>query len=207
MRLDSKQSTGRRPVWASAGGAARRLIVLCIALATLALAPAADAAVTSVFGGDVSCTIQPDGARFCGSTSPRSTTKTFDGVPIDVNVGLPRPPGHRARRPLPPGDAVPRLRRQQGRALGDAALARPRLRHVQHDRARLRPVLWQRRVPLRRPERLRAGLDPPHGHPLRGARRAVPRPASSSTRASCSPRASARSEAPTAAASRWRWLR
>src|SRR5699024_2449687 len=32
------------------------------------------------------------GVRFCGSTSPRSTTKTFDGVPIDVNVAFPPAP-------------------------------------------------------------------------------------------------------------------
>ena len=33
-----------------------------------------------------------DGVRFCGSTSPRSTSKTFDGVPIDVNVAFPPEP-------------------------------------------------------------------------------------------------------------------
>jgi predicted acyl esterase len=77
------------------------LIGLCAVLLTLALAPVADAAVTSVFGGDVSCTVQPDGARFCGNTSPRSTTKTFDGVPIDVNVGLPRPPASGPDGPYP----------------------------------------------------------------------------------------------------------
>ena len=27
--------------------------------------------------------------RFCGSSNPRSTTKAFDGVPIDVNVAFP----------------------------------------------------------------------------------------------------------------------
>ena len=67
----------------------------------MAAAPVADAAVTSVFGGDVACTTRPDGVRFCGSTNPRSTTKTFDGVPIDVNVALPPEPAARADGPYP----------------------------------------------------------------------------------------------------------
>jgi Acetyl xylan esterase (AXE1) len=37
----------------------------------------------------VSCNVQGDGVRFCGSSNPRSTTKAFDGVPIDVNVAFP----------------------------------------------------------------------------------------------------------------------
>ena len=49
-----------------------------------------------MFGGDVACTVQGDGVRFCGSSSPRSTTKTFDGVPIDVNVAFPPEPVERA---------------------------------------------------------------------------------------------------------------
>ena len=61
-------------------------------VAMLAGPAAADAAITSVFGGDVSCTVQDDGVRFCGSSSPRSTTKTFDGVPLDVNVAFPPAP-------------------------------------------------------------------------------------------------------------------
>jgi Acetyl xylan esterase (AXE1) len=72
--------------------AASRLAILAAAIATLAFPHGAEAAVTSVFGGDVSCATQPDGTRFCGSSSPRSTTETFDGVPIDVNLGLPRAP-------------------------------------------------------------------------------------------------------------------
>jgi hypothetical protein len=69
----------------------RTVAGLVVAIAALALAPAASANIASVFGGDVSCSVQPNGARFCGSTSPRSTTKTFDGVPIDVNAAFPRP--------------------------------------------------------------------------------------------------------------------
>lgn len=77
----------------------RRLAVLFVLAALLLLLPvSAQADITSVFGGDVSCTNQPDGVRFCGSTSPRSTTKTFDGTPIDVNVAL--PPGSDGPFPL-----------------------------------------------------------------------------------------------------------
>ena len=45
-----------------------------------------------MFGGDVACSVQGDGVRLCGSSSPRSTTKAFDGVPIDVNVAFPPEP-------------------------------------------------------------------------------------------------------------------
>lgn len=81
----------------------RRLVVLCAGIALLAIAPGAQAkVVTSVFGGAVSCTTQPDHVRFCGSTSPRSTAKTFDGMPIDVNFALPPEPslGHDGPYPL-----------------------------------------------------------------------------------------------------------
>jgi dienelactone hydrolase len=60
--------------------------------ATLAVAPAAQGSIASVFAGDVACTVQGDGVRFCGSDAPRSTTRTFDGTPIDVNVGFPPEP-------------------------------------------------------------------------------------------------------------------
>src|SRR5438876_9091067 len=68
-----------------------RRLALLVALAGIGLlAPAtAQAEITSVFGGSVPCTTQPDGVRFCGSTTPRSTTPTFDGVPIDVNAAFP----------------------------------------------------------------------------------------------------------------------
>jgi hypothetical protein len=79
----------------------RRIAALIAASAALIWAPAADAAITSVFDGDVSCTTRADGVRFCGSTSPRSTTKTFDGVPIDVNVAFPPAPGSGPDGPYP----------------------------------------------------------------------------------------------------------
>ena len=53
-----------------------RAVAALIAIVGALLAPqAAGAAIDSVFGGDVSCTAQSDGVRFCGSSSPRSTTK------------------------------------------------------------------------------------------------------------------------------------
>ncbi len=72
----------------------RKLIAVSVVFAGLVFAPAANATIDSVFNGDVSCTVQGDGVRFCSNTdpSPRSTTKTFDGVPIDVNVAFPKAP-------------------------------------------------------------------------------------------------------------------
>jgi cephalosporin-C deacetylase-like acetyl esterase len=70
------------------GGRLGRLALLC-AIAGALLAPqVASAAPASVFGGAVPCAAQPDGVTFC-SDSPRSTVPAWDGVPIDVNVGLP----------------------------------------------------------------------------------------------------------------------
>ena len=69
----------------------RKLVVIAVvSAATLLGAPSASAAVDSVFGGDVDCAPQPDGTQFCGGEL--STTKTFDGVPIDVNVAIPEGP-------------------------------------------------------------------------------------------------------------------
>ena len=63
-----------------------------IALTALLFVPAANATITGVFDGAVTCTVQGDGVRFCGSASPRSTVHAFDGVPIDVNVAFPPAP-------------------------------------------------------------------------------------------------------------------
>jgi dienelactone hydrolase len=73
-------------------GRGRRLVGLAVAAGALLTPGAASAAIDDVFGGDVTCTVRSDGARFCGSDSPRSTTKTFDGVPLDVNVAFPPQP-------------------------------------------------------------------------------------------------------------------
>ena len=73
-----------------------RWVVLSVSIAAAAaglIAPAAaPAAIGQVLGGDVSCSVEPDGIRFCGSSSPRSTSEAFDGVPIDVNVAFPPAP-------------------------------------------------------------------------------------------------------------------
>ena len=63
-----------------------------VGLALLVLASVANAAITAVFDGTVACTVEADGVRFCGSSSPRSTVAAFDGVPIDVNVAFPPAP-------------------------------------------------------------------------------------------------------------------
>ena len=77
------------------------LIPLLFILAFLAHPAPAGAVIGSVFGDDVSCTQQPNGYRFCGSNSPRSTTPTFDGVPIDVNVAFPPAPASGPDGPYP----------------------------------------------------------------------------------------------------------
>ena len=56
----------------------------------LALTPRADAAITSVLGGSVTCTVQSGanaGERHCSGIFT-----TFDGSPIDVNAGFPPAP-------------------------------------------------------------------------------------------------------------------
>ena len=78
----------------------RKLIAVSVVFAGLIFAPAANAAITSVFDGDVSCTVQATASASAAAPAPRSTSKAFDGVPIDVNVAFPPAPGHRARRQL-----------------------------------------------------------------------------------------------------------
>lgn len=74
----------------------RRIVVLAVVLGALGLAPSADAAIPSVFGGALACSEDTDGVRECGTgtsnTTTRSTVPTWDGVPIDVNVALPPAP-------------------------------------------------------------------------------------------------------------------
>jgi predicted acyl esterase len=70
----------------------RKLIVLAGCVGALVVPSAAQADIPSVLGGDVTCAVEPSGVRFCGSTSPRSTSKAFDGVPLDVNVAFPPAP-------------------------------------------------------------------------------------------------------------------
>jgi hypothetical protein len=47
-----------------------------IALTALLLVPSAHAAITAVFDGALSCTVQADGVRFCGSASPRARDRS-----------------------------------------------------------------------------------------------------------------------------------
>ena len=72
-----------------AGG--RKLIGLIVVAGALVAPQAASAAINSALG--LSCAVQGDGVRFCGSSSPRSTVASpVDGVPIDVNVAFPPAP-------------------------------------------------------------------------------------------------------------------
>jgi predicted acyl esterase len=82
----------------SAAGRLARLSTLFAALlGALFLIPTdsealVPASIPDVFDGAVACSEQGDGSRYCGSSSPRSTVETFDGVPIDVNVAFPPAP-------------------------------------------------------------------------------------------------------------------
>lgn len=75
----------------------RKLAVLIAAAAAMIIAPsAAQADITSVFDGTVACNTQGSGQVWCGTgnhqqfpVDNRSTVKSFDGVPIDVNVAFP----------------------------------------------------------------------------------------------------------------------
>src|SRR4051794_31968249 len=69
------------------------LLAAALALGALALAPGAQAAIPSISGGStgtISCTVQTGtntGERFCSGIFI-----TFDGAPIDINVGFPATP-------------------------------------------------------------------------------------------------------------------
>lgn len=63
----------------------------------------AQAAITSVFSNTptpVPCAVQANGVRLC-SALPRSTVKTFDGVPVDVTVAFPPQPASGPDGPYP----------------------------------------------------------------------------------------------------------
>jgi len=70
----------------------KKIAAFAVLAGAMLFAPAANAAIPSVFNGDVTCTVQGSGVRYC-TGAPRSTTKTFDGTPIDVNVAFPPDPG------------------------------------------------------------------------------------------------------------------
>ncbi len=73
-------------------GSLTGLLVILLSAVGLVVASTSQAAIPSVFDGAVDCDVQGAGIRHCGSTSPRSTVKTFDGVPIDVNAAFPPEP-------------------------------------------------------------------------------------------------------------------
>ncbi len=82
---------------------ARLTSVAVAVLCALVLAAPAQGTIASVFtgtSGPVPCAIQLDGVRLC-SALPRSTVKTFDGVPIDVTVAFPPQPASGADGPYP----------------------------------------------------------------------------------------------------------
>jgi hypothetical protein len=66
------------------------MLVLVALAAGLLVPQAADAAIPSVMGGAVTCTVQANGQRFCGTGA--ATVASFDGVPIDVSVAFPPAP-------------------------------------------------------------------------------------------------------------------
>jgi predicted acyl esterase len=70
----------------------RACVAVVVAGAAFGAPQAASGAISDVFNGDVTCSVESDGVRFCGSTAPRSTTESFDGTPIDVNVAFPPEP-------------------------------------------------------------------------------------------------------------------
>jgi hypothetical protein len=75
-------------------------MLVSVALAAgLLVPPAADAAIPSVMGGAVSCTVQANGQRFCGTGA--ATVASFDGVPIDVSVAFPPAPASGPDGPYP----------------------------------------------------------------------------------------------------------
>ena len=54
----------------------RTIVALAVACCALVAPQAASGAIGSVFGGDVSCNVQGDGVRFCGSSNARCSLVT-----------------------------------------------------------------------------------------------------------------------------------
>ncbi|MGA8218879.1 MAG: CocE/NonD family hydrolase [Solirubrobacterales bacterium] len=69
----------------------RKLVVMSAIFGSLLAASSAQAAIPNALG--VTCTVAADNVRECGSSSPRSTSPSWDGTPIDVNVAFPPDPG------------------------------------------------------------------------------------------------------------------
>jgi predicted acyl esterase len=76
----------------------RKLVLVSVVFGSLLVASSAQAAIGSALG--VTCTPSGDGVRECGSTSPRSTSPSWDGTPIDVNIAFPPASGSDTNYPL-----------------------------------------------------------------------------------------------------------
>jgi hypothetical protein len=81
----------------------RKLVLVSVVLGSLLVAPTAHAAITSALG--ISCSTAGDGVRECGTGNSagdtvRSTSPTWDGVPIDVNIAFPPASGSDGNYPL-----------------------------------------------------------------------------------------------------------
>ena len=165
-----------------AGAKARLLVVALAVVALLALAPAANAAITSVFTATpnpIPCAVQGNGVRLCDQTIAGNPGGTARSTDQDLRRRADRRArrvsaraGERPGRSLPADHDVPRLRGHEAFAREHAAVPQCRLRDLQHDHARLRPVVRQRRIAVGRPERLCRRPRAPDGHALRGPRRA-----------------------------------
>jgi hypothetical protein len=73
----------------------RKLVLVSVVLGSLLAASSAQAAIPSALG--VTCNVDTDGVRECGTGSSnddtvRSTSPTWDGTPIDVNIAFPPVP-------------------------------------------------------------------------------------------------------------------
>ena len=155
----------------------------------------------------MTCAVQGDGVRFCGSSAPRSTTKTFDGDADRRERGLP------ARARIGPGRPLPADHLVHG--YGGSKIGLSDMQHwldrgyatfSMTDRG-FRESCGSRGLARRRRHRLRERLHPPDGQPLRGPRRAVLRRRARRRGPGRPAAGSARSAAPTAAGCRWRSAR
>ena len=76
----------------------RRMLVLAATAAGLIATPSADAAIPQVFtktATPLNCTVQASGQRFCSGQ-----ITSWDGIPLDVNVGFPPEAGTDANWPV-----------------------------------------------------------------------------------------------------------
>src|SRR5690349_4466380 len=76
----------------------RRMLVLAAAAASLVATSSADAAIPQVFTAlnpPLACAVQGNGQRFCSGQ-----ITSWDGIPLDVNVGFPPEAGSDAKWPV-----------------------------------------------------------------------------------------------------------